>query len=242
MRGAGRGRYFRPVRTWLSPGGALLAAALGVAVAAGAGWRGFALLAAFLVTSSLLTPGGGRRTFVQVAANGGVAAAAALLARLHPAWTLAFAGAVAAAAADTWSTEIGAKSRRAPRLITSGRPVPPGTSGGVTPLGSLGGAAGALCIAMSAWALGLVSPGAGLWVALAGSAGGVADSLLGAGVQARYRCAACGAVGEKRRHACGGAGVLAGGFGWMTNDTVNLCATLVGAALAAAPAALRATG
>src|SRR5438093_5230732 len=47
------------------------------------------------------------------------------------------AGALAAAAADTWATEIGAFSPFAPRLITSGRQVPRGTSGGITVLGSL---------------------------------------------------------------------------------------------------------
>jgi len=72
-------------------------------------------------------------------------------------------------------------------------------------------------------------------VAVGGIAGGFADSLLGATVQARYRCPACGAVGETRRHACGVDAELVSGRSWMTNDTVNLAATLVGAAVAALP-------
>jgi uncharacterized protein (TIGR00297 family) len=224
---------------WLSPGGAALAAVLGAAVAAGTGWRGVAVLAVFLVSSSLLTPGGGRRRPVQVIANGGVATLAALLARAHPGWTLAFAGAVAAAAADTWSTELGARSRREPRLITTGRPVARGTSGGVTLLGSLAGAAGALMIGASAWTVGLMGAGDGIWVAAAGVAGGVADSLVGATLQARYRCGACGMASEAQIHDCGGAGMLASGVGWITNDTVNFLATAVGAVIAAAPVALR---
>jgi uncharacterized protein (TIGR00297 family) len=215
---------------------------VGAAAAVGTGWRGVALLAVFLVSSSLLTPGGGRRRPVQVIANGGVATLAALLARGHPGWTLAFAGAVAAAAADTWSTELGGRSVRQPRLITTGRPVAPGTSGGVTLLGSAAGAVGALLIGVSAWAVGLVPAGEGIWVAAAGIAGGVADSLIGATLQARYRCAACGMAGEAPIHDCGGAGVLASGVGWITNDTVNFFATAAGAAIAAAPVALRSAG
>ena len=221
----------------LTPRGMLAALVVGAAVTGGAGWAALLLLFAFFLSSTWLTPGGGRRTAVQVAANGGVAAAAALLSRLSPLWTAAFAGALAAAAADTWSTEIGGRSRSAPRLITTGVAVPPGTSGAVTWLGTAGGAAGATFIAAAAALLGLLGPRAALLVAGGGIAGTLADSLLGATVQARYRCPTCGAVGETRRHACGGAGVGVGvpisGLAWMTNDTVNLSATLVGAAVPA---------
>jgi uncharacterized membrane protein len=230
------------VRPWLSPDGTAAAVAVGVAVAAGTGWRGVVLLAVFLASASLLTPGGGRRRAVQVAANGGVAAVCALLASRGPTWTLAFAGAVAAAAADTWSTEIGGKSRHDPRLITTGRPVARGTSGGVTLVGSLGGVAGAALIGATAALLRLASPGEALWLAAAGVAGGLGDSVLGATVQARYRCDGCGALGETARHGCGGRGVRIGGLGWITNDTVNAMATLMGAAVAAAPALARAAG
>ena len=223
---------------WLSPRGTLAALLVGVAVAAGTGPGGLVLLFAFFLSSSWLTPGGGRRSAVQVAANGGVAAAAALLARVNPIWTAAFAGALAAAAADTWSTEIGGRSSSAPRLVTTGAAVPPGTSGAVTWLGSAGGAAGAVLIAAVAALLGLLGPRTALLVAAGGIAGAFADSLLGATVQARYRCPSCGVVGEARRHDCGAAGELAAGLGWMTNDTVNLVATLVGAAAAVLPVLL----
>jgi len=224
--------------SWLSPRGTLAALLVGAAVAAGSGWAGLVLLFAFFLSSTWLTPGGGRRSAVQVAANGGVAAAAALLSRVSPIGTAAFAGALAAAAADTWSTEIGGRSRSTPRLVTTGAVVPPGTSGGVTWLGTAGGAAGAVCIAIVAAKLRLVDPRAAAFVAVGGMVGGFADSLLGATVQARYRCPACGAVGEARRCGCGGATVPASGLAWMTNDTVNLAATLAGAAVAALPVLL----
>jgi len=146
------------MRAWLSPAGTAAATLTGLAVAAGTGWRGVVLLLAFFVTSSALTRGGGGRTTVQVAANGGVAATAALLSLLDAHWLLAFAGAVAAAAADTWSTEIGGRSHATTRLITTGAPVPAGTSGGITWLGSLGGAAGAGLIAIAAAASRAPSP------------------------------------------------------------------------------------
>jgi uncharacterized protein (TIGR00297 family) len=223
------------VTAWLSPRGTLAALVVGAAVIAGTDLAGLGLLLAFFLSSTLLTPGGGRREAVQVAANGGVAAAAALLTHFNPIWKLAFSGALAAAAADTWSMEIGGRSRRAPRLITSGQPVARGTSGGVTWLGTVAGAAGAAFIACAAQFLGIISTQGLAYVAAGGVAGGVADSLLGATLQARYRCPACGTLGERPRHGCGQPAILAGGFRWMTNDTVNLAATVVGAVVPLLP-------
>lgn len=208
---------------------------VGVAVAVGTGAQGVGVLAVFLVTSSLLTPGGGRRTPAQVLANGGVAAASAVLVRWHPDWRLAFAGAVAAAAADTWSTEIGARSRAAPRLITTFEPVEAGTSGGITLLGTLGGVCGAAVIAVAAGFLGVISSHHIVRVTAAGVLGGILDSVLGATVQARFRCTGCGALLEERRHACVGGEAearLERGVAWLGNDAVNLLATLLGAGLA----------
>src|SRR5512145_712716 len=118
---AGRAEAPRLARTvrrvrWLTRRGAAAALAVGVATLWGFGWRGLILLLAFFVSSSLLTAaakksaakggeesgGGGRRNARQVVANGGIAAVAALAGNW--AW---FAGALAAANADTWATEIG---------------------------------------------------------------------------------------------------------------------------------------
>jgi len=107
---------------WLTRGGAAAALLVGGATLWGVGWRGLVLLLAFFVSASLVTQRDARqRTARQVLANGGVPAVAALLG----AWPV-FAGALAAAAADTWATEIGARSPTPPRLITSGVPVPHG--------------------------------------------------------------------------------------------------------------------
>ena len=230
------------MRAWLTPAGVVAAAAVGAATTLGTGWRGLALLAVFFVSSSALTRGGGRRTASQVFANGGIAAVAALLSLLGRAWLPAFAGALAAAAADTWATEIGSRSSATPRPVTTARPVPPGTSGGVTWLGSAGGVAGAAVLAASAAWLGLVPTPLAVWIAMAGVAGGFADSLLGATVQARFRCPACGRHGETSPCPCGAAPTPVSGLPWLTNDAVNLACTLVGALAGALPAALGVTG
>ncbi len=230
------------MRAWLTPAGVAAATAVGAATMLGTGWRGLALLTVFFVSSSALTRGGGRRTARQVFANGGVAAVAALLSLLGRAWLPAFAGALAAAAADTWATEIGARSSGTPRLLTTARPVPPGTSGGVTWLGSAGSVAGAAVLAASAAWLGLVPAPLVVWIAMAGVAGGFADSLLGATLQARFRCPACGREGETSPCPCGAAPTPVSGLPWLTNDAVNLVCTLVGAASGTLPAVLGVSG
>src|SRR6202042_903832 len=72
----------------------------------------------------------------QVLANGGVAAACAFAAvRGNAPFAAAFAGAFAAASADTWGTEVGMLSPGAPVSLLTLRPIARGLSGGVTPLG-----------------------------------------------------------------------------------------------------------
>ena len=218
---------------WLTRGGLIAACAVGAGTTWGLGWRGLALLAAFLLSGSLLTQlaerHSPRRSARQVVANGGVATVAALLG----AWTAA-AGAIAAAAADTWATEIGAFSPFAPRLITSGRRVTRGTSGGITALGTMGAVAGAITIAWLAHALTPrgTAPGSAALVAGAGLTGMVVDSLLGATLQGKYQCPACDARFERGDTVCHEPVRLTTGWGWLDNDGVNLAATLCGAAVA----------
>ncbi|HSD32341.1 MAG TPA: DUF92 domain-containing protein [Gemmatimonadales bacterium] len=218
--------------TWLTPGGVAAALLVGASVWLGLGWRGFIPLFFFLLSGSLLTRlatgASPRRTGRQVLANGGIAAAAALFGR----WPEA-AGALAAAAADTWATEIGAFSPTPPRLITSGASVPAGRSGGITPLGTAGGLAGSAAIAVLA---ALVAPLAWRTAAIvtaAGCLGMLADSLLGATLQAGYACPACGMISDQPVDRHGHEpGHLVRGVRWLDNDLVNVAGSLVGALLA----------
>jgi uncharacterized protein (TIGR00297 family) len=239
----------------LTRGGAVAAWAVGTAVLLGTGWAGGTVLAAFFVSGSLvsrlerragggagggpvrpdtaaaLDPKGDCRDAWQVGANGGVAAAAALVGLRDPALGFWLATAsLAAAAADTWATGTGALSPRPPRHLLTGCAVPPGTSGGITLVGTLGGVAGALLVAATGALAGGGWPLLGA-AAAAGIGGMFTDSALGAGVQGRFRCPRCDAASEWTRHRCGARTIHVGGVRWLTNDGVNLLATLCGAAL-----------
>lgn len=241
----------------LSGSGVLGAVLTGTLTLGCGGWSWGLALITFFISSSLLThwrreakapvaqafAKGGARDLGQALANGGVAGVLAILALLwpHPAWGVAFAGALAAATADTWATEIGTLSPQWPRLITTGRPVPPGTSGGITLWGTWAEAAGSLFLGTTfflfrqiesalqgaPWPSWMVIPLA----LLGGLAGATADSLLGATCQALYRCPRCGRVTERRRH-CGETTVHVRGWPLLNNDLVNFGATLVGAVVA----------
>jgi uncharacterized protein (TIGR00297 family) len=219
---------------WLTPGGVAAALLVGAAVWWGLGWTGLVPLFAFLLSGSLLTRAATGRSAArrprQVLANGGVAAVAALLGS----WP-AGVGALAAAAADTWATEIGAFSPSDPHEITTGEPVPRGRSGGITPLGTMGGVLGAIAIAGLA---GLVSPrprfglAGAMLAAAAGIIGMLSDSLLGATLQGRYTCPVCNAVSEQPG-TCHAPLGLTRGVPWLDNDAVNLAGSSVGAIVAA---------
>ncbi len=236
----------------LSASGQWAAFATGT-LATAAGWGWSLLLIAYFVLSSALTRLGAaekaRRTestlplargrnAVQVLANGGVyavcVAAGALLPQ--PALAVAGAGALAAAAADTWATELGVLWGGTPRALLTGRPLPAGASGGVTLVGLGASVLAALLVAGAA--VFVVAP-AGTErtllfraVVLAGVAGSLLDSLVGATLQSKRWCERCRTWTERRVHTCQYRTQHARGLRWMTNDTVNLLATLGGALIA----------
>ncbi len=230
----------------LSGRGALAATWVGGTMLASGGLPWAALLLFFFLSSSALSrlgprrktalqarfAKGGQRDASQVLANGGLATLAALGHAWAPSplWWIAAAGALAAANADTWATEIGVLSPALPRDVRTGRRVPRGTSGAVSLWGLAAAAGGALSIAaIAAWQ----TPHAGLPVALGGFLGAWVDSLLGATVQAHYYCPACQQPTEHHPvHTCGTATTLQRGWAWLDNDAVNATATAVGAAVA----------
>ena len=216
------------------------------------GWPWAALLIAFFLTSTALTrwrakeklqftlatlPQSTERTATQVFANGGLfmlLAVASIRNENFP-WALAGVGALAAASADTWSTEIGTLFGVAPRSILTWRPSARGMSGGISVSGTAAGVAGSLFIAVLAT---FAMPGFG-WrmiaaATLGGFAGCLGDSALGAGLQSRRWCDRCREWTERRVHPCGFRTVHRRGFAWITNDIVNALATLIGAIAAVA--------
>jgi uncharacterized protein (TIGR00297 family) len=248
------------VRLWaLSLSGALAAIVLGSVVTGGGGWWAGLLLIAFFASSTLLsrigadrtivsTARGNRRDAVQVLANGGVALLAAVghAVTQDAMWLVALAGSLAAANADTWSTEIGRTSPSPPRLITSGRRVPAGTSGAVSARGlaaALGGSALIAFLAATGIAAGWMPDPSGsgtafLAVAVGGVVGSLVDSLLGATVQARRWCDTCGKATERAIHRCGTRTRPGGGLRWVTNDVVNAACIASGALVAVSLAAI----
>ncbi len=204
--------------------GAVSAVVIGTAITAGLGLRGLAAMIAFFVVGSAVTrlgyrvkaqrgiaqEKGGARGWRNAWANGGVPAGLALLAGFsapdeRALFAIAYAAAVATAAADTCSSEVGKAYGRRTFLITTLRPVPPGTEGTISAEGTAAGLAGALVIAAVGALGGLYGPGAAVLVAIAGLLGSLAESLLGT-------------VAERR--------------GWLDNDLLNAVNTAIGAALA----------
>ncbi len=214
-------------RRLLAPSGLLAGLVIGSLTAFCLGWGGWLVLAAFFLGGSAATfyqyerkrrlgvaqAQGGRRSWRQAWANAGVGTACALLswrlaAQGHPHWAealrWAFVGCFAAALSDTLSSEFGQVAGQQPVLITTGEPVAIGTDGGITLGGSLVGVLGAVLMALLGRFLHLVPVRATLPVLLAGLAGNLVDSALGATAQRR---------------------------GLLNNDQVNFINTLCGAGL-----------
>lgn len=207
-------------------GGAVSAVVIGTAITVGLGLPGLAVMIAFFVVGSTATKVGYRRKAVRgiaqekggargwrnAWANGGVAALLALLSAAYASipggldgagvLAVAYAAAVATAAADTCSSEIGKAYGRRTFLLASLKPVPPGTEGAVSLEGTLGGLTGAAIVAaIGAWG-GLYPWSLVGVVAVAGLLGSLAESLIGS-------------LAERR--------------GWLDNDQLNAVNTALGA-------------
>lgn len=192
---------------------------------------------------------GSQRDIGQALANGSVGAILAVAYFLSDSssWYFAiFIGVMATVNADTWATEIGVLNKSAPRLITNFKKVTPGTSGGISALGTGAAALGALAIGLTVWLLikghNLLAqsqwiPGLNLWwvipaALIGGVVGTMADSLLGATVQAMYYNQEGGKETEKRMGRGGQKNQFLRGFSFMDNDAVNFLSSIVGGLVA----------
>ncbi len=251
------------MKNWLSPSGVAGAVLVGTLVFGCGGWVWGGVLITFFVLSSLLShyrkmtkkaqavvfSKNGRRDFAQTLANGGVGALLALATVWwkHPALLAGFIGAIATVNADTWATEIGILSSRRPRLITTWRRVPRGTSGGISVIGTIATVAGAMTIGLALLLFLSIEaffkgPGSStgaesvLWVLPAAVLGGVAgslfDSVLGATVQSTYYSASLGKETELSLDSDGTPNRLVRGWRCLGNDGVNFSSSIVGAVVA----------
>ena len=193
---AGAAYFARTVQ----PSGAIAGYLLGTAIYAFSGWPGYLILTLFFVLASgstkvgyemkaarrIAQEAGGRRGARHAIANVGLAALLAFLAAGTPhrtAMLIAFTAALATAVFDTVSTEIGQVYGKHPILITTLRPVPPGTDGAVSLEGTAAGLLAGAALAAAAWATGMI-PLPGAAVALAASfIGTTAESYIGATVE-----------------------------------------------------------
>ena len=245
-------------REHLTRDGILVAFIVGTLIIAFGGKTWFIIILTFLLSSSLVTrykasrkkmfnekfQKGGTRDGMQVLANGLIPTIIALMEGFIGLDLLFFAyiGAVATVTADTWATEIGVLNKTPPRLVTTLKKVEPGTSGGVSKLGTIAIILAGSIIGMTA----IISRSVALFVngshlslfyiesflitgILAGLVGAFTDSLLGATVQGIYYCEHCKKETEKKVHDCGHKTVKIRGYTWIDNDVVNLVSALVGA-------------
>ena len=203
----------------VSRSGAIAGALACFALFAAAGPGAFAALLCLFVVTWLATrlgrarklrlgtaEHGEGRTGAQVLANLGTAVACGLLyaSSNQRLFLLAMTAALAEAASDTVSSEVGQAFSEHARLITTFEPVPAGTDGGITLVGTMAGVGGAALVSLACTLTGLL-PVRWLWMSAAcGVLGMLADSYMGAWFERR---------------------------GWLNNDAVNFISTAVAAAL-----------
>ena len=193
--------------------GSLVMIIMGVVIIFSAGTNWLILIVIFLILSLLATRYSkkykrslgqfeGRRTSKNVISNGVVACFMAAFGGYYLPFVGGFIGAIATATADTLASEIGVLHQ--PRLITTFQKVDPGTNGAISVLGTFTGIVGAAIIGIASYFLGIVhNPLIAIFVSIvSGTVGCFADSFLGA-------------IFENK--------------GMLTNEHVNLIATIVGA-------------
>jgi uncharacterized protein (TIGR00297 family) len=197
---------------WLAGGVDWTGAAAGAAISfifAARDIRSFWILLIVFVTTLLATRIGRKRkeslqaaealkgrSASQIMANLGLAGL--LIGLAVGSWQLLAVAALAEAACDTCSSEIGMAFPGTTVLLTTWKRVDPGADGGISVIGTFAGLAGATAVVICSVVIGLVPYAHLLSASAAGFGGMLFDSLLGA-------------VAERR--------------GWMNNDTVNLLGT-----------------
>ncbi|CAN0145497.1 unnamed protein product [Phaeothamnion confervicola] len=198
--------------------------ALGVLLWATLGPAGWAACVLYLVAGSIVTKvrlaekqargiaeaRGGARGPENVWGSAATAAACALgtalLPGAAPLLRVGFVSSLATKLSDTFASEIGKAYGKSTYLVTTLKPVPPGTEGAVSLEGTAAGVIGSLILAGFGVAAGLVSAATVVPCLIAAFVATTFESLLGATTQGRLP--------------------------WLTNEFINFVNTAVGAALA----------
>ncbi|MDZ5470997.1 DUF92 domain-containing protein (plasmid) [Bacillus sp. 31A1R] len=234
------GYYFR----LLTLSGSIAAAVVGIFTALGLGLKGLFVLGLFFASSSFWSKykrsrkskveerheKGSTRDWQQVVANGGAAGMVSFVYFINPdpIWVMVYCILLSSANSDTWASEIGTLSKTKPFSLRTFSLVPSGTSGAVSMLGTWAALAGASLIAVSSKLIFSFSIQAMFFIAVLGFLGNLIDTILGAYIQASYKCRECGLETEKLIH-CNGKTVKIKGFQQMNNDLVNFLSSLLAA-------------
>jgi uncharacterized protein (TIGR00297 family) len=231
----------------LTSDGASAAFLLG-AIIYGTGGIGFALpLLFFFFSSSLLSryksgqkikykdafEKTGARDKNQVLANGIIAVILSFIHFVFPSPSVyyAYLACLATVNADTWGTEIGILSKVEPISLRTFRKVSPGSSGGVSLIGTASSLFGSFLLVLIGF-LPVISPvpfklELFLIIGMAGFSGSFIDSLLGAFLQAQYLCPICNKSTERKTH-CNFDTNRVSGISWLNNDLVNFLSSISG--------------
>lgn len=199
----GLGMFYSVRAGKLTHAAALTGGLLGVLLFVGAGFTGLAMLGTFFLLGSaasswklaekrrmgLAEENKGRRTAGQALANAGVAALAGFGSWWYPThasvFQLMMAGSLAAATADTLSSELGNVYGRRYYNILTWQPDTRGLNGVISLEGTLLGLAGSALLAV-VYSLGFGWDQRFGWLLLAGTLGNLTDSLLGATLERRH--------------------------------------------------------
>ena len=181
-------------------------------------------------TIDKITKKGSNRDSIQVLANGGLSALTLIAYYFtnDPLYIACFASCIAESCADTWSSEIGVLSNKAPVSILNFKPIAKGLSGGVSLLGT----AAALLASILVGVLYLSSYTSSTLplffiVISSGFFSSVVDSLLGATVQVHYYDDKLKLVRECEIDEEGNKLPKIRGIRFFDNDMVNLSSNLI---------------
>ncbi|KAJ8469759.1 hypothetical protein ONZ45_g16783 [Pleurotus djamor] len=135
---------------------------------------------------------------------------------------------------DTLASELGILSHSQPILITTLKPVPPGTNGGISLGGTLASIIGGIIIGLT-FSVSLILQNSHcatnasslvtstvIWGAIAGGGGSMVDSFLGATIQETVY-----SEEKKRITEHGGGGKAINGLNLLTNNQVNLLSSFL---------------